>query len=30
MDVMNLNPLTQLPPLTGTNGVTFSYQVKFP
>jgi autotransporter translocation and assembly factor TamB len=29
-DVMNLNPVTQLPPLTGTNGVTFSYQVKFP
>ncbi|HVR46960.1 MAG TPA: translocation/assembly module TamB domain-containing protein [Candidatus Binatia bacterium] len=30
MDIMNLNPLTQLPPLTGTNGVTFSFQVKFP
>ncbi len=30
MDVMNLNPLTQLPPLTGTNGVTFAYQLKFP
>ncbi len=30
MDIMNLNPLTQLPPFTGTNGVQFSYQVKFP
>jgi translocation and assembly module TamB len=30
LDIMNLNPLTSLPPLTGTNGVTFSYQVKFP
>ncbi|MBV8499714.1 MAG: translocation/assembly module TamB domain-containing protein [Candidatus Eremiobacteraeota bacterium] len=30
MDIMNLNPLTALPPLTGTNGVLFSYRVKFP
>ncbi len=30
MDIMNLNPLTALPPLTGTNGIQFSYQVKFP
>jgi TamB, inner membrane protein subunit of TAM complex len=28
--VLNLNPWTQLPPPTGTNGVAFSYVRKFP
>jgi autotransporter translocation and assembly factor TamB len=30
MDVLNLNRLTQLPPPTGTNGVSFSFLRKFP
>jgi autotransporter translocation and assembly factor TamB len=28
--VLNLNPMTQLPPPTGTNGVSFSFLRKFP
>jgi hypothetical protein len=28
--VLNLNPLTALTPISGTNGVSFSYQRKFP
>jgi autotransporter translocation and assembly factor TamB len=28
--VLNLNPLTSFTPITGTNGVTFAYQKKFP
>ena len=28
--VMNLNPITALTPMTGTNGVTFSFERKFP
>jgi TamB, inner membrane protein subunit of TAM complex len=30
MDVLNLNPLTSFTPSGGTNGVTFSFQKKFP
>jgi hypothetical protein len=30
MDVLNLNRMTQLPPPTGTNGVSFSFLRKFP
>jgi autotransporter translocation and assembly factor TamB len=30
MGVLNLNPMTQLPPPTGTNGVSFSFLRKFP
>ena len=30
MDVLNLNRNTLLPPVTGTNGISFSYQRKFP
>ena len=30
MSVLNLNPMTQLPPPTGTNGVSFSFLRKFP
>jgi autotransporter translocation and assembly factor TamB len=29
-NVLNLSPWTQLPPPTGTNGITFSYVRKFP
>jgi autotransporter translocation and assembly factor TamB len=29
MDVLNLNPYTQLPPATGNNGISLSYQRKF-
>lgn len=30
MDVMNLNPLTAFTPASGTNGIAFSFQRKFP
>ncbi len=30
MDVMNLNPLTALTAVSGTNGIAFSFQRKFP
>lgn len=30
MDVMNLNPLTAFTPVSGSNGITFSFQRKFP
>jgi TamB, inner membrane protein subunit of TAM complex len=30
MDVLNLNPLTSFTPAGGTNGVSFSFQKKFP
>jgi autotransporter translocation and assembly factor TamB len=30
MDVMNLNPLTGFTPVSGTNGIAFSFQRKFP